>query len=128
MLNLGKLYDVDPPESKVAIYHKEVARHLVPLIGDHLSLAESIALMQILHWNSLEFNDGFIINDSREPDKEMWLADAAVIAAAFCTEVDKDWRFFKRENPAYPKESHEYVATYERLLNQIRTSPNVRFL
>ena len=106
-------------------YIREVAQRLKFIFGDWLTDEESIALMDIIHWNSFEFPDGFILNDESDINKEIWLADAGEIIAAFCRDPSKDWSWFKSAYPGHDKEDEAYLSLHRSMINKLKAHARI---
>lgn len=109
-----------PGEAEWREYFLEVAHRLEQVLGPWLSFEETVALIDIIHNQVLLFEDGFVINDDSDINKEMWIADAAFVAAAFCRAPDEDAAWWKREYWAHPKEGPAFTAVRSALLAKLR--------
>ena len=117
-MDTGKLKDSCP-------YIREVADRLRHVFGDWLNDDESFALMSLIHWNTFEFPDGFILNDPSDINKEIWLADASEIIAAFCPDASKDPAWFKSVYPAHGRDDEAFLSLRGRMLVELKAHARI---
>jgi hypothetical protein len=68
-VNYQKLKDACGDDEADFAYSSEVVRRLQRVLGDQLSMTESVALMEILRVFTFRYQDGFIINDIHDSVK-----------------------------------------------------------
>lgn len=73
--------------------------------------------------HSIRLPDGFVINDQTDINRDIWRADAALIASALCSTPDKDYIWWKGEFPSFDKCARSYIDLKERMLVTIQASP-----
>lgn len=112
-------------DAELITWTKDVVRFLESVLGSEVSLMQTIALMQILTQYSIELQGGMIINDQKDPNRSVWIADAALIASALCANPDKEATWWKAEFSSIDKGTADYATLLAGMLEQIRRSPQV---
>ena len=115
-----KINEADPESFLV-----EVGSRVEHILGPVVSYDLSIVVIYLLVNYHIKFNDSFEINSLEDRQTDMWLADAATIAAAVCTEIDQDFLWFKAHYHAYKKDSDEFLLMFSDLLDKVRRCPEV---
>lgn len=124
-MNLGKIRDLARRDPE-ALYLKEAAKRLEKILGSWLNYEESMTLMDIVQLYTLEFKDGFIVNDDSDPHKIIGIPQAAELAGCFTKDPDQEWDWWKAKYPSHDKTTEQYLNTCGRLLLKILRHPSVR--
>lgn len=122
MTNLNILEVGCGGKTKQYFYLEEVIRRIENILEGKFGLQNIIAIMNIISEYSVIFNDGFIINEDKDIDRQIWRADSALILASILDDDfynDKELKYMYVE---YDKESSEYQRTLKNMISRIKNA------